>query len=172
MPPFFAEDRRLGPLPGGTQPDPRLKVSLFPITMDATAQDTFLFADDRAGRAEGWGRTHPNPMVGALIMENGEVVGRRLPCGQSVGSCRGRSPSVPSVGQQSRSRTLCFPRTLFHRRTAQGPPCTERFSIPGLNGHGVATLTPTPATLAAKELLREAGVEVILAEGKSRNAVE
>ena len=42
--------------------------------MDATAQDA-LFLRTIELAEKGWGRTHPNPMVGALIVENGEVVG-------------------------------------------------------------------------------------------------
>src|ERR1019366_2266715 len=57
-----------------TVPPPRSQTRGREIPMSAVEHETFMRRTLELARS-GWGNTHPNPMVGALIVEGGHVVG-------------------------------------------------------------------------------------------------
>ncbi len=114
----------------------------------------------------GWGDTHPNPLVGALIVENGAVVaeGYHAKAGEGhaeVNALRalGRKPA-PGATLYVTLEPCCT-----HGRT---PPCTEAILAADLKRVVVGATDPNPAHAGkAFEILRAAGVEVatgVLAE--------
>lgn len=107
-----------------------------------------------------WGTTHPNPMVGAVIVEDGEVVaeGATAPVGgphAEIGALKalGRKPK-PGATLYVTLEPCCT-----HGRT---PPCTEAIIAAGLVRVVVGATDPNPAHMGkGYALLREAGIDVI-----------
>jgi diaminohydroxyphosphoribosylaminopyrimidine deaminase/5-amino-6-(5-phosphoribosylamino)uracil reductase len=112
------------------------------------------------GLARGvWGTTHPNPMVGAIIVEDGEVVaeGATSPAGgphAEVNALRalGRKPKAGAA------LYVTLEPCCTHGRT---PPCTEAILGAGLARVVVGATDPNPAHAGKGfDLLRAGGVEV------------
>ncbi len=108
----------------------------------------------------GWGETHPNPLVGALIVENGEIVaeGHHVKAGEvhaEIAALRalGRKPK-PGATLYVTLEPCCT-----HGRT---PPCTEAIVSAGITCVVVGATDPNPAHAGhGFEWLRASGVEVI-----------
>lgn len=114
----------------------------------------------------GWGNTHPNPMVGALVVEGGEVVAEGFH--EKAGEPHAEVNALRALGRKPKSEAALYV-TLepcsTHGRT---PPCTQAIVEAGIR-HVVAGATdPNPAHAGRGfDLLRAAGVEVtagVLAE--------
>lgn len=108
----------------------------------------------------GWGDTHPNPLVGALIVEHGEVVaeGHHARAGDphaEVNALRalGRKPK-PSATLYVTLEPCCT-----HGRT---PPCTDAIVDAGIRRVVAGATDPNPAHAGhGFDVLRAAGVEVV-----------
>ncbi len=108
----------------------------------------------------GWGDTHPNPMVGALIVEDGEVVaeGHHAKAGEphaEINALRalGRKPK-PGATLYVTLEPCCT-----HGRT---PPCTGAIVDAGIGRVVAGATDPNPAHAGKGfEVLRAGGVEVI-----------
>lgn len=108
----------------------------------------------------GWGDTHPNPLVGALIVENGEIVaeGHHAKAGEAhaeINALRalGRPP-LPGATLYVTLEPCCT-----HGRT---PPCTDAIIANKFARVVVGATDPNPAHAGhGFEILRAAGVEVI-----------
>lgn len=108
----------------------------------------------------GWGDTHPNPLVGALIIEEGEIVaaGHHAKAGEAhaeIAALRklGRKPK-PGATLYVTLEPCCT-----HGRT---PPCTEAIIAAGIKRVVVGQTDPNPAHAGKGfELLRAAGIEVV-----------
>ncbi len=107
-----------------------------------------------------WGRTHPNPMVGAVITEGGRVVAEgfhEAPGGPhaEVAALRalGRRPSAEAVLH------VTLEPCCTHGRT---PPCVDAILASGIRTVVVGARDPNPAHAGrGLELLRQAGVGVV-----------
>ena len=77
---------------------------------------------------KGWGNTHPNPMVGALIVEKGEVVAEGFH--QKSGGPHAEVEALNSLGRQpspDASIIISLEPCSTHGKT---PPVPMQFSIP------------------------------------------
>jgi diaminohydroxyphosphoribosylaminopyrimidine deaminase/5-amino-6-(5-phosphoribosylamino)uracil reductase len=106
----------------------------------------------------GWGRTSPNPMVGAVVVRNGEVVGEGYH--HRAGEAHAEVVALDAAGSATSGSTLYV--TLepcsTHGRT---PPCTEAIRRAGIRRVVVGTLDPNPKHRGAGcRLLQEFGVSV------------
>lgn len=110
--------------------------------------------------ARGWGRVSPNPMVGAVVVRDGQVVGE----GWFVGP-RGRPHAevvaLAAAGERSRGATLyCTLEPCDHHGST--PPCTEAILASGVSRVVVAAGDPNPLVDGrGVARLREGGVDVV-----------
>lgn len=108
----------------------------------------------------GWGDTHPNPLVGALVVEQGEVVaeGHHARAGEGHAEVNalkalGRRPA-PGATLYVTLEPCCT-----HGRT---PPCTAAILDAGITRVVAGATDPNPAHGGkGYELLRAGGVEVV-----------
>ncbi|MEC8789862.1 MAG: bifunctional diaminohydroxyphosphoribosylaminopyrimidine deaminase/5-amino-6-(5-phosphoribosylamino)uracil reductase RibD [Verrucomicrobiota bacterium] len=138
--------------------------------MDATAQDA-LFLRTIELAEKGWGRTHPNPMVGARIVENGEVVGEGYHA--VAGHAHAEVEAFRSLGRPPQAGAELYVSLEPCSTDGRTPPCTRAILDSGITRVRVATRDPNPSHAGrGLDLLREAGVDVILAEGEIRERAE
>jgi diaminohydroxyphosphoribosylaminopyrimidine deaminase / 5-amino-6-(5-phosphoribosylamino)uracil reductase len=111
----------------------------------------------------GRGTTHPNPVVGAVVVDGEEVVGEGWH--ERAGGPHAEAAALEAAGERARGATLyvTLEPCAHHGRT---PPCVD-----AIIGAGVARVVagaddPNPQTDGQGfTRLREAGVDVELAEG-------
>lgn len=110
----------------------------------------------------GRGTTHPNPVVGAVVARDGEVVGEGWH--ERKGGPHAEVVALEGAGERARGGTLYV--TLEPCRSfGQTPPCTAAVLAAGVARVVVASLDPSPDAGGGLEELHAAGVEVELAEG-------
>jgi diaminohydroxyphosphoribosylaminopyrimidine deaminase/5-amino-6-(5-phosphoribosylamino)uracil reductase len=106
-----------------------------------------------------WGQTHPNPMVGALIVEDGRVVGEGA-------HAQDGGPHAERLALLARGKTPRPGATLYVTLEPCSTPgrtgaCTDAIIASGLKRVVVGATDPNPAHAGrAFELLRAAGIEV------------
>lgn len=130
--------------------------------MDETS-DEFWMREALAEGAKGLGMTSPNPPVGAILVRDGEAIGRgwHERAGEAHAEPRALADAVRHHGPDAaRGATLYV--TLepcsTHGRT---PPCTGAILEAGISRVVVSATDPNPAHAGAGlELLRAAGVEI------------
>jgi len=107
-----------------------------------------------------WGTTHPNPMVGAVIVEDGQIVAGGAT--QPVGGPHAEVMALRALGrkpQPDAAMYVTLEPCCTHGRT---PPCTDAIANAGIARVVVGATDPNPAHAGKGfELLRAAGVEVI-----------
>jgi diaminohydroxyphosphoribosylaminopyrimidine deaminase / 5-amino-6-(5-phosphoribosylamino)uracil reductase len=106
----------------------------------------------------GLGKTDPNPVVGALIVRNGKVVGQGYH--KAAGRPHAEVEAIREAGSLARNSDLFV--TLepcnHHGRT---PPCTEAILGAGIKRVWYGTEDPNPEVQGhGADTLRRAGVEV------------
>lgn len=108
---------------------------------------------------KGWGRVEPNPMVGAVIVNNGEIVGQGYH--EYFGGPHAEVNAIRAAGDKCKGATLYVtlePCTHFGKT----PPCVDAVKSSGIKKVVVATIDPNPVNNGKGiKLLREAGIEVI-----------
>ena len=109
----------------------------------------------------GTGTTHPNPLVGAVVVRGGEVVGEGWH--ERKGEPHAEVIALDAAGERARGATLyvSMEPCAHHGST---PPCTEAVLAAGIKQVVVASRDPNPKAGGGLEALRAAGVEVALDE--------
>ena len=106
----------------------------------------------------GYGRTSPNPMVGALLVKDGKVVGRGYH--RKAGEPHAEVDSLRYAGELSRGATLYvnLEPCCFQGKT---PPCTRALIDAGISLVVYAVEDPNPRVSGkGAEILKRAGTEV------------
>ena len=106
----------------------------------------------------GWGRTAPNPMVGAVAVRDGAMVGEGWHA--HFGGPHAEVEALRAAGEEARGATLyvSLEPCNHHGKT---PPCTEAILAAGVRRVVAACADPSSAQGGANRL-REAGVEVLV----------
>ncbi|MGD9365229.1 MAG: bifunctional diaminohydroxyphosphoribosylaminopyrimidine deaminase/5-amino-6-(5-phosphoribosylamino)uracil reductase RibD [Desulfobacteraceae bacterium] len=109
--------------------------------------------------AKGAGYVSPNPMVGAVMVKDGRVVGQGYH--QALGGPHAEVNAIDDAGEQARGATLYV--TLepcnHYGRT---PPCTQKILNTGIRRVVVAVADPNPhVTGGGNAFLKSQGIEVI-----------
>jgi diaminohydroxyphosphoribosylaminopyrimidine deaminase/5-amino-6-(5-phosphoribosylamino)uracil reductase len=108
---------------------------------------------------QGWGNTHPNPMVGAAIVEKGEIVAEGFHA--KAGKAHAEVAALQALGRPPERGATLFV-TLepcsTHGRT---PPCTEAIIAAGIKHVIVGAFDPNPAHEGrGLDVLKAAGISV------------
>ncbi|HET9323853.1 MAG TPA: bifunctional diaminohydroxyphosphoribosylaminopyrimidine deaminase/5-amino-6-(5-phosphoribosylamino)uracil reductase RibD [Gaiellaceae bacterium] len=105
----------------------------------------------------GRGTTRPNPVVGAVVARDGEVVGEGWH--ERKGDPHAEVIALEAAGERARGATLyvTMEPCTHHGRT---PPCTDAVLTSGVARVVAASLDPNPEAEGGLELLRGAGVVV------------
>ncbi|BAY84878.1 riboflavin biosynthesis protein RibD [Calothrix parasitica NIES-267] len=107
----------------------------------------------------GLGRTSPNPMVGAVVVKDGEVIGEGFH--PRAGEPHAEVFALEAAGENARGATIyvSLEPCNHHGRT---PPCSEAVVAAGLAKAVVGMVDPNPLVAGGGiKRLQEAGIEVI-----------
>ena len=121
-------------------------------------RDRFYMQMALALAARGRGRTLPNPMVGAVVVHEGRVVGRGWHA--TFGGPHAEVNALDEAGGAGRGATLYV--TLEPcNHTGKTPPCTQRILAAGIKKVVVGTSDPNPKVQGGgTAYLRAQGLEV------------
>jgi diaminohydroxyphosphoribosylaminopyrimidine deaminase/5-amino-6-(5-phosphoribosylamino)uracil reductase len=110
----------------------------------------------------GRGTTWPNPVVGAVVVSDGKIVGEGWH--ERKGGPHAEVVALKAAGEKAIGATLYV--TLEPcRSTGATPPCTSAVLGAGVARVVAGALDPNPDAGGGLEELRAAGVEVVLADG-------
>ncbi|HEU5220047.1 MAG TPA: bifunctional diaminohydroxyphosphoribosylaminopyrimidine deaminase/5-amino-6-(5-phosphoribosylamino)uracil reductase RibD, partial [Gemmatimonadales bacterium] len=105
----------------------------------------------------GWGRVHPNPMVGAVVLAED------TPAGEGFHAEYGREHAevlaLRAAGPRARGATLVVTLTPCGH-TGKQPPCAEAIIAAGIRRVVAAASDPNPQAAGGVARLRAAGIEV------------
>ena len=109
----------------------------------------------------GRGTTHPNPVVGSVVVKDGEVVGEGWH--ERKGSPHAEVVALEAAGERARGATLyvTMEPCAHHGDT---PPCTDAILAAGVARVVAGALDPNPKAGGGLEQLRTAGVDVELVD--------
>ena len=106
----------------------------------------------------GKGKVHPNPLVGSIIVKNGEVVGKGYHA--CFGKAHAEINALKDAGSQAKDATLYvnLEPCCHHGKT---PPCTDAIIKAGIKRVVIGMVDPNPlVNMQGIETLRRAGIEV------------
>ena len=108
------------------------------------------------------GRVSPNPAVGAVLVNNGRVVGRGVT--QPSGGPHAEVMALQEAGHDAHGATL-YVTMEPHAHQGRTPPCTDALIAAGIAEVHIATLDPNPLVDGkGKAALDAAGIPVIVGE--------
>jgi diaminohydroxyphosphoribosylaminopyrimidine deaminase / 5-amino-6-(5-phosphoribosylamino)uracil reductase len=115
----------------------------------------------------GRGTTHPNPVVGALLVRDGEIVGEGWH--ERKGGPHAELVALDAAGDRGRGATLYVTmEPCAHHGTT--PPCTEAVLRAGVARVVAGSLDPNPEARGGLDVLRAAGVDVELEDSFAARA--
>ena len=106
----------------------------------------------------GWGRVHPNPMVGAVVVREDAVVGEG--CHEEFGGPHAEVIALRAAGDAARGATLyvTLEPCAHHGKT---PPCVDAIIAAGIARVVYAAPDPSPQARGGAQRLKDAGIDVI-----------
>lgn len=107
--------------------------------------------------SRGWGRTSPNPLVGAVVVREGRVVGEGFHA--EFGDEHAEAAALRAAGEAARGATLYVTLEPCDHE-GKTPPCTRAIVEAGVARVVYACADPDPHSGRGARRLREAGVEV------------
>ena len=110
----------------------------------------------------GWGNTHPNPMVGAVIVEEGEIVAEGYH--QLAGSAHAEMEAIKNLGRTPKKGASIFVSLEPCSTTGRTPPCVKGILDAEIKKVYIGTTDPNPSHSGRGiEILRQSGVYVEMA---------
>ena len=104
----------------------------------------------------GWGRVHPNPLVGAVLVREGRIIGEGFHA--EYGGPHAEAAALGAAGD-ARGATMCV--TLEPcAHVGKQPPCTEALIAAGVRRVVMAIADPNPVAHGGAARLAAAGIEV------------
>src|SRR5690242_21618688 len=105
----------------------------------------------------GWGQTAPNPMVGAVVVRDDEVVGEGWH--ERYGEAHAEVNALRAAGERARGATL-YVSLEPCAHVGKTPPCTGAIVAAGISRVSAAARDPSPIAGGGVEALRAAGIAV------------
>ena len=105
----------------------------------------------------GWGMVQQDPLVGAVVLRGGELVGEGWH--PEYGDRHAETVALADAGERARGATLVVTLEPCSHQGKQ-PPCTEAIIRSGVARVVAAMRDPNPLAGGGAERLREAGVEI------------
>ena len=107
---------------------------------------------------QGWGRTAPNPMVGAVVVQSDSVVGEGYHA--EYGGPHAEVVALRDAGERARGATVyvTLEPCAHHGKT---PPCADALIAAGVARVVVAVMDPNPDARGGADRLRAAGIDVV-----------
>lgn len=125
-----------------------------------SASPSMRLALNLAAKAQG--RTHPNPLVGAVVVADGKVVGRGYH--RAAGTAHAEVLALEEAGAEARGATLYV--TLEPcRHQGRTPPCTDAILGAGIARVVVALLDPNPEAGGGLAVLRAHHIDTESGDG-------
>jgi diaminohydroxyphosphoribosylaminopyrimidine deaminase / 5-amino-6-(5-phosphoribosylamino)uracil reductase len=132
-------------------------------TLQATDHDHLDRAIELAGG--GRGATSPNPLVGAVIVKDGVIVGEGFHA--FLGGPHAEREAIAAAGLADLRGATMYVSLEPCCHTGRTPPCTEAIIAAGIARVVVASDDPTDkAAGRGPGILRDEGIEVVLADGE------
>ena len=106
---------------------------------------------------KGWGQTAPNPMVGAVVVRGGEVVGQGWHA--RFGEAHAEVAALAAAGERARGATMyvSLEPCAHHGKT---PPCVDAILAAGVTRVVIAAPDVSPTGRGGAVRLRDAGLVV------------
>ena len=105
----------------------------------------------------GWGQTAPNPLVGAVVVRDGVIVGEGFHA--RYGEAHAEVAALAAAGEAARGATV-FVTLEPCDHQGQTPPCTEALIAAGVTRVVAAMPDPNPLAQGGAARLRAAGIAV------------
>jgi diaminohydroxyphosphoribosylaminopyrimidine deaminase/5-amino-6-(5-phosphoribosylamino)uracil reductase len=105
----------------------------------------------------GWGQVAPNPLVGAIVVNDGEMVGSGYH--EQFGHAHAEVIALNEAGPRARGGTL-YVNLEPCNHYGKTPPCTKSIIDAGISRVVVAAHDPNPVASGGAERLRAAGITV------------
>ncbi|MEW6554943.1 MAG: bifunctional diaminohydroxyphosphoribosylaminopyrimidine deaminase/5-amino-6-(5-phosphoribosylamino)uracil reductase RibD [Actinomycetota bacterium] len=126
--------------------------------MDFSAEDREYMGKALSLAGRGRGMAHPNPMVGAVIVNNAAIVGAGFHRGPHTPHAE--AAALARAGEGARGSTLYVTLEPCNHQ-GRTPPCTDAIIAAGVKRVVIAALDPNPSVKGGgAERLKEAGLEV------------
>ena len=128
-----------------------------PTDATHTARDRAFMRRALVLARRGWGRTAPNPMVGAVVVRDGEIVGEGWHA--EYGAAHAEVMALEAAGDRARGGTVYV--TLEPcAHTGKTPPCADALVRAGVSRVVCAVRDPNPTAAGGAIRLAAAGIEV------------
>ena len=126
-------------------------------SMRSAREDLILMRRALDLARKGWGQTAPNPMVGAVVVRDGKIVGEGYHA--RYGDRHAEVAALSAAGERARDATM-FTTLEPCRHYGKTPPCVDAILAAGIRRVVIAALDPTKEAGGGAEVLRRRGVEV------------
>jgi diaminohydroxyphosphoribosylaminopyrimidine deaminase/5-amino-6-(5-phosphoribosylamino)uracil reductase len=124
---------------------------------DSAARDARYMRRALELAEKGWGQTAPNPMVGAVVVRDDDVVGEGFHA--RYGEAHAEVNALRAAGDRARTATL-YVSLEPCAHVGKTPPCTGAIIEAGIARVVAAIRDPSPIARGGVEALRAAGIEV------------
>ena len=128
-----------------------------PDLITTEADRRFLERAVELGR-RGWGFVHPNPMVGCVVVQDGDVVAEGWH--EELGSAHAEVRALDRAGEAARGATV-YVSLEPCRHEGRTPPCTDALVRAGVGRVVFGAADPGLQSAGGATVLREAGIEVV-----------
>lgn len=125
---------------------------------EASARERAFMKRALALAARGWGQTAPNPLVGAVVVRDGVIVGRGYHA--RYGEPHAEAVALAQAGELARGADVYCTLEPCNSHGKQ-PPCADALIAAGVRRVFAAIPDPNPAKAHGAEKLRAAGIEVL-----------
>jgi len=114
---------------------------------------------------QGWGQTAPNPMVGAVVVRDGEVIAEGYHA--RYGEAHAEVNALRAAGDRARGATL-YVSLEPCAHVGKTPPCTGAIIAAGISRVVAPVRDPSPVARGGVGMLRTTGVQVDLGVERER----